>query len=156
MLVHQVRQGGRPRAVVLVHECLGLHRDVRDILDAHRLSRGNEREEASHGYHPRCGGCYDSGEDRNPSPGLLGPQAFSRHILNAAFPPRYRPPTNILKNTLGKRTLDCGSRIIGLPAKPMEWIMTISLSATIHCSWPIRHECGWNSFCPTESKVDRT
>ena len=24
-------------------------------------------------------------------------QAFDRHIVNAAFPPRYRPPTNIPK-----------------------------------------------------------
>ena len=31
------------------------------------------------------------------SPGQLGPPAFGRHILNAAFPPRYRPPTNIPK-----------------------------------------------------------
>ena len=38
-----------------------------------------------------------TGEDRSPSPGLLGPQAFSRHILNAAFSPRYRPHTNIPK-----------------------------------------------------------
>jgi len=28
---------------------------------------------------------------------LLGPQAFSQHILNATFLPRYRPPTNIPK-----------------------------------------------------------
>ena len=49
------------------------------------------------GYHPHRGRCYDSGEDRSPSPGLPGPQAFGRHILNAAFPPWYRPPTNILK-----------------------------------------------------------
>ena len=27
----------------------------------------------------------------------MGPQAFGQHILNTAFPPRYRPPTNILK-----------------------------------------------------------
>ena len=40
---------------------------------------------------------YDSNEDRSLSPGLLGPQAFGRHILNTAFPLRYRPPTNIPK-----------------------------------------------------------
>ena len=28
---------------------------------------------------------------------MPGPQAFGRHILNAAFPLRYRPPTNIPK-----------------------------------------------------------
>ena len=31
------------------------------------------------------------------NPSLLGPQASGRHILNAAIPPRYQPPTNILK-----------------------------------------------------------
>ena len=30
-------------------------------------------------------------------PSLPGPQAFDRHILNAAFPSRYRLPTNIPK-----------------------------------------------------------
>ena len=46
---------------------------------------------------PRHGGRYFSGEDRSPSPGLPGPQAFGRHILNAVFPPTYRPPSNIPK-----------------------------------------------------------
>ena len=77
--------------------CLSLHHDARDTLDARRRAHGNEREEASHGYHHCRGGCYDSGEDRSLSPDLPGPQAFGRHILNAVFPPWYRPPTNILK-----------------------------------------------------------
>ena len=63
VLVHQTQQGGRPRAVVPVHERLGLHRDARDTLDARRRTRGDAREEASRGYHPRRGGRYDSGED---------------------------------------------------------------------------------------------
>ena len=61
------------------------------------VPHGDAREGASHGYHPRRGGCYDSGEDRSLSPNLLGPQAFGRHILNVVFPPQYRPPTNIPK-----------------------------------------------------------
>ena len=80
-----------------MHERLGLHHDTRNTLDACRRDRGDEREEDSHGYHPCCGGHYDSGEDQSPSPGLPGPQAFGRHILNVAFPPWYRPPTNISK-----------------------------------------------------------
>ena len=72
-------------------------RDARDTLDASRRAYNDPREGARCGYHPRHGGRYDSGEDRRPSPGLPGPQAFGRHILNAAFPPRYRPPTNIPK-----------------------------------------------------------
>ena len=66
---------------------------MRDTLDSRRHAHGDVREGASHGYHPHRGGRYDSGEDRSPSPSLPGPQAFGRHILNAAFPPRYRPPT---------------------------------------------------------------
>ena len=70
---------------------------MRNTINAHRRTHGDEREGAHHGYHPRRGGHYDSGEDRSLSPSLLGPRAFGQHILNAAFPPRYRPPTNILK-----------------------------------------------------------
>ena len=51
-----------------------------------------------------------------------------------------RRPTS--RNTLGKRTLDYGSRIIDLLDKLVERIMMISLSATFHCSWPIRRERG--------------
>ena len=97
MSVHQAQQGDRVCAVVLVHECFGTHHDARNTLDARGHSRGDEREEASHGYHPCRGRRYNSGEDRSPSPDLSGPQAFGRHILNAVFPLRYRSPTNIPK-----------------------------------------------------------
>ena len=86
--VHQAQRGGRTHAMAPVHERLGLYRDARNTLDARRRARGDEREEASRGYHPRRGGRYDSGEDRSPSLDLLGPEAFGRHILNAVFPPR--------------------------------------------------------------------
>ena len=82
--------------MVPVHERLGHHRDAWDTLDARRRTRGDAGEGASCGYHP-CGGRYDSDEDQSPSPDLSGPQAFGQHILNAVFPPRYRPPTNIPK-----------------------------------------------------------
>ena len=80
-----------------MHEHLGRNRDSRDTLAARRHTRDDLREGACRGYHPHRGRCYDSSEDWSSSPGLLGPQAFSRHILNATFPPRYRPPTNIPK-----------------------------------------------------------
>ena len=80
-----------------MHQRLGRNHDARSTLDAHRHTHGDLREGTRHGYHPHRNGCYNSGEDRSPSPGLLGPQAFGRHILNAAFPPRYRPLTNIPK-----------------------------------------------------------
>ena len=67
--------------MALVHECLGLHHDACNTLDARRCAHGDEREEASRRYHPHHGGRYDSGEDKSPSPDLPGPQAFGRHIL---------------------------------------------------------------------------
>ena len=59
--------------MVLVYERLGPNRDARNTLDARRCERGDKREEAGRGYHPRRGGCYDSGEDWSPSPNLLRP-----------------------------------------------------------------------------------
>ena len=71
--VHQAWQGGKPHAMVLVHECLGYKRDTHDTINAHSCAYDDMREGASHSYHPHRGGCYDSGEDRSPSPSLLGP-----------------------------------------------------------------------------------
>ena len=95
--VHQAPQGGARRAAILIHQCLGHNHDARSTLDARRLTYSDPREGAHCGYHPQRGGRYDSGEDQSLSLGLPGPQAFGRHILNAAFPSRYRPPTNIPK-----------------------------------------------------------
>ena len=53
-----------------VLERLGPHRNARNTRDARRRARGDEREEASHDYHPCCGERYDSGEDRSLSPDL--------------------------------------------------------------------------------------
>ena len=59
--------------MVPVHESLGPNRNTCNTLDAHRRGRGDKREEAGCGYHPRRGGLYDSGEDWSPSLDLLGP-----------------------------------------------------------------------------------
>ena len=83
--------------MVLVHQCLGCYRDAHNTLNTRGRTYGDLRERVYRGYHPHRGGRYDSDEDWSPSPGLPGPQAFGRHILNAAFPPRYQPPTNIPK-----------------------------------------------------------
>ena len=80
-----------------MHQRLGRNRDAHNTLDAHRRAYDDPREGARRGYHPHCGGCYDSGKDQSPSPDLPGLEAFGQHILNATFPPRYRPPTNIPK-----------------------------------------------------------
>jgi hypothetical protein len=63
----------------------------------HRDRRAHLDERVRRGYHPRCGGRYDSGEDRSPSPEPPGPQAFSSAIRRASFPTRFRPPTTITK-----------------------------------------------------------
>jgi hypothetical protein len=64
----------------------------------HRCDRRAHLDErVRRGYHPRHGGCYDSGEDRSPSPEPPGPQAFSRAIRRALFPTWFRAPTTITK-----------------------------------------------------------
>jgi hypothetical protein len=63
----------------------------------HRNRQAHLDERVRRGYHPRCGGRYDSGEDRSPSPEPPGPQAFSRAIRRASFPTRFRTPTTITK-----------------------------------------------------------
>jgi hypothetical protein len=62
-----------------------------------RDRRAHLDEKVRRGYHPRRGGCYDSGEDRSPSPEPLGPRDFSRAIRRAPFPTRFRTPTTITK-----------------------------------------------------------
>jgi hypothetical protein len=63
----------------------------------HRDRRARLEEKARRGYHPRCGGRYDSEEDRSPSPEPPGPRVFSRAIRRASFPARFRTPTTITK-----------------------------------------------------------
>jgi hypothetical protein len=70
--------------------CLGHEHHYRD-------RRAHLNEKVRRGYHPRHGGCYDSGEDRSPSPEPPGPQAFSWAIRRAPFLTRFRAPTTITK-----------------------------------------------------------
>ena len=69
----------------------------------HRNRRARLDERVRRGYHPRCGGRYDSEEDRSPSPEPPGPQAFSRAIRQAPFLTRFRAPTTITKYSGEKR-----------------------------------------------------
>jgi hypothetical protein len=62
-----------------------------------RDRRARLDEKVRPGYHPRCGGHYDSEEDRSPSPEPPGLQAFSRAIRRASFPTRFWSPTTIAK-----------------------------------------------------------
>jgi hypothetical protein len=80
---------------------------MRDAMPATPDRLGNEHhrrdrrarldEKVRRGYHPKRGGCYNSEEDRSPSPEPPGPQAFSRAIRRAPFPARFRAPTTITK-----------------------------------------------------------
>jgi hypothetical protein len=73
---------------------------ARDRLgnEQHRRDhRARLEEKVRRGYHPRRGGCYDSEEDRSPSPKPPGPRVFSRAIRRAPFPARFRAPTTITK-----------------------------------------------------------
>jgi hypothetical protein len=62
-----------------------------------RDHRARLEERVRRGYHPRRGGCYDSEEDRSPSPEPPGPRVFSRAIRRAPFPARFRALTTITK-----------------------------------------------------------
>ena len=139
--------------MALVHERLSLHHDARNTLDARRHGRSDEREEADRDYHPCHDGRYDNGEARALTCRGLRPLADT-----SSTPPSGQGTDHQLtsQSTLGKQTSDYGSRITCLLAKMVERIMTISLFAAFHCSWLIRREHGWNTFCPTESKVGRT
>jgi hypothetical protein len=77
-----------------VHARVGHNYDVRNVLNARKR---HKEDGASHGYHPRWGGRYDSGEDRSPSPEPPGPWVFSQGICNAPFPTRFRQPANVTK-----------------------------------------------------------
>jgi hypothetical protein len=71
-------------------DCLGDEQHRRDC-------RARLEERMHRGYHPRRGGCYDSEEDRSPSPEPPSPRVFSRAIRRASFPARFRAPTTITK-----------------------------------------------------------
>ena len=148
-------QGNRQRAAVLVLQRLGHNRDTCDTLDTRRHSHDDPREGASLGYHPRHGGRYDSGEDRSPSLGLLGPQAFGRHILNAAFPPRYRPPTNILKYS-GETNLRLWHEGYRFACQAGGADNDDFIIRNLPLFLADLAQRGWNTFHPMPSKVGRT
>jgi hypothetical protein len=73
------------------------HEDARNVINARRT--GNAETRAAAGYHPRRGGCYDSRENRSPTPEPPGTCVFSWEIRTASFPRRFRQPTSIDKYT---------------------------------------------------------
>jgi hypothetical protein len=71
--------------------------DARNVINACRA--GNTDTRAVVGYHPQRGGCYDSREERSPTPEPPRTRVFSREIRTASFPQRFRHPTLIDKYT---------------------------------------------------------
>jgi hypothetical protein len=69
--------------------------DARNVINARRTNKVEAW--AAAGYHPRRGGCYDSDEDRSPTPEPPGTRVFSREIRAATFPQCFRQPTTIVK-----------------------------------------------------------
>jgi hypothetical protein len=51
-----------------------------------RDRRARLDEKVRRGYHPKRGGCYDSGEDQSPSPEPPGPQSFQPGHTTGAVP----------------------------------------------------------------------
>jgi hypothetical protein len=69
--------------------------DARNVINAGRTNKVEAR--AAAGYHPRRSGCYDSDEDRSPTPEPPGTRVFSWEIRMATFPQHFRQPTTIVK-----------------------------------------------------------
>jgi hypothetical protein len=69
--------------------------DAHNVINARQA--GNAEARAAAGYHPRRGGCYDSQEDRSPTPAPPGTRVFSREIRTANFSKHFRQPTTIVK-----------------------------------------------------------
>lgn len=95
--VHQAPREGQKPTNAPIKGCLGAYRGVYLTLDARKRGHEDELVAASRGYHPHRGGHHDSGEDRSPSPDQPGLSVFGSCIRSAPFPPRYRPPMNIMK-----------------------------------------------------------
>ena len=131
MSIHQTPPGSRQRTPVSVHQRLGRNRNARSTIDASRRAYNDSGEGARHGNHPRRGRRYDSVANNVPV-----------HLL-------------ISLNILEKQTPGFGSKITGLPVKPVVRMMIISLFAISRYSWPIRHEHGWSTYRPTPFRVWR-
>jgi hypothetical protein len=86
--------GRAPAKERLLDTRRALDGDARNVINARRTSRADARAAVS--YHPRQGGCYDSDEDRSPTPEPAGTHVFSREIRAAAFPQRFRQPSTIV------------------------------------------------------------
>ena len=106
-----------------------------------RDRRAHLDEKVRRGYHPRRGGCYDSGEDWSPSPEPPGLQAFSRAIQRASFPTRFQTPTTMTKYS-GETKPELWLADYWLACHLVERTMTTSSSATSPCSSPIPLEPG--------------
>jgi hypothetical protein len=85
-----------------VRDRLDNNANARAILDARRY---NKEDGAARGYHTCRGVCYNSEEDRSPSPEPPSLRVFSEAIWRARFSDRFSQPANIVKYS-GKTNLD--------------------------------------------------
>ena len=81
----------------LVKERILDTRSKDDDYDPRNIINQKKRGGATHCYHPRCGGRYDSREDRSPSSEPPGTRVFSQEIRTAPFPLHFRQPTTLTK-----------------------------------------------------------
>jgi hypothetical protein len=63
VFIHQAPHNDGRRIVFLIYERVDPIRDARNTLNARKRGQGDRREKATHGYHPRHGGPYESAED---------------------------------------------------------------------------------------------
>jgi hypothetical protein len=127
--------------------------DARNVINARRTSNTEARVVV--GYHPRRGGCYDSREDRSPTPEPPGTRVFSREIRTASFPQHFRQPTSIDKYT-GGQTLMCGSTTTAWRASWAAPPPTWSSSTTCRCTSRTRPGRGSNTCHPARSITGTT
>jgi hypothetical protein len=90
---------GRTPATERILDTRGQAQDgnAHNVINARR--KGDAKAWVAVGYHLRRGGCYDSREDRSPTPEPPGTRVFSREIRTESFHQRFCLPTSIDKYT---------------------------------------------------------
>jgi hypothetical protein len=100
-------QGRAPvRERILVTHGQAQDGDARNVINARR--KGDAEVRAAAGYHPRWGGCYDSREDRSPTPEPREPACSVGRSARRDSPSASAIPPP-LTNTQGRLTLVYGS-----------------------------------------------
>jgi hypothetical protein len=129
-----------------------------DRLDSeqHRRDRRARLEErVRRGYHPRREGCYDSEEDRSPSPEPPGLRVFSRPYDGRRSRPSSEPRLPS-PSTQGRQGQSCGLQITGWRASWEGRTTTTSSSTTSPFSSPMLPGHGWSTCLLRRSPTGTT